>query len=268
MSGIKEYKTYLQLHPEFVPIPIGKANDLSKNKYNSLQPIVRVKNLKVKNTNVYWLCKCDCGNYTVTNSSSLVTGHTQSCGCKQRQAVQQSCINEIGNKYGRLTVIQKLNRRSNSRQTYWLCKCECGGFTEARGTELRNGRKISCGCVQSKGEEKIQQILLENKINFSKQFTFPDLNDIQSLRFDFCIFNKDGTIALLIEYQGEQHYRNTSGWFNKIHFEDIQRKDKMKQEYCLKNNIPLFIISYKDYNKLDLNYFIENNPNKNFDWSD
>ena len=28
-----------------------------------------------------WKCKCDCGNYTVTDTNSLNKGHTKSCGC-------------------------------------------------------------------------------------------------------------------------------------------------------------------------------------------
>lgn len=31
---------------------------------------------------------------------------------------------------------------------YWLCKCECGGQTIARGSSLRDGKTRSCGCLQ------------------------------------------------------------------------------------------------------------------------
>lgn len=29
----------------------------------------------------FWICKCDCGNETIVQSSHLRSGHTQSCGC-------------------------------------------------------------------------------------------------------------------------------------------------------------------------------------------
>lgn len=32
-----------------------------------------------------WLCKCKCGNEIVTYSGPLISGHTQSCGCKMRE---------------------------------------------------------------------------------------------------------------------------------------------------------------------------------------
>lgn len=36
---------------------------------------------KDKNYNYYWLCVCSCGNQAVVRKSSLISGHTTSCGC-------------------------------------------------------------------------------------------------------------------------------------------------------------------------------------------
>ena len=33
----------------------------------------------------YWKCKCDCGNEIIVSSHALLTGHTRSCGCFQRE---------------------------------------------------------------------------------------------------------------------------------------------------------------------------------------
>lgn len=38
-----------------------------------------------KNRCSTWLCKCDCGNKVVVYGSDLKKGHTQSCGCLQRE---------------------------------------------------------------------------------------------------------------------------------------------------------------------------------------
>jgi hypothetical protein len=35
----------------------------------------------IKNGNVYWLCKCDCGKEKIARASSLKSGGTRSCGC-------------------------------------------------------------------------------------------------------------------------------------------------------------------------------------------
>lgn len=56
-------------------------------------------------------------------------------------------IDETGNRYGRLTVICRAG--SNKKGiALWLCKCDCGGKTIARGSKLRRGETKSCGCFE------------------------------------------------------------------------------------------------------------------------
>lgn len=56
-------------------------------------------------------------------------------------------IDITGQKFGRLTVIKRIeSQNSNAR---WLCKCECGNEMTALGTTLRNGRSTSCGCFRA-----------------------------------------------------------------------------------------------------------------------
>ena len=96
-------------------------------------------------------------------------------------------------------------------------------------------------------------MLLENNIEFSTQYTFPDLLGVNNghLRFDFAIFD-NGKLKHLIEYNGKQHYeRANSAWGEG--FEILQEHDKRKQEYCEKHNIELRVIKYdKEYSLLDL----------------
>lgn len=55
-------------------------------------------------------------------------------------------IDLFGNKFGRLTVIRKIdkNKWGNSR---WLCLCDCGKEKIIRGSHLKNGHTKSCGCL-------------------------------------------------------------------------------------------------------------------------
>lgn len=59
----------------------------------------------------------------------------------------------IGEKFGRLTIIDGPIRKG--KQTYYLCKCECGNEKEIRGSHLSSGGIQSCGCLR---KEKISQI--------------------------------------------------------------------------------------------------------------
>ena len=56
-------------------------------------------------------------------------------------------INEAGNKYGWLTVMEKAES-TNTGVAKWLCRCDCGNETVVRGDSLRSGNTTSCGCRQ------------------------------------------------------------------------------------------------------------------------
>jgi len=62
--------------------------------------------------------------------------------------------------------------------------------------------------MSSRGEVKIHEILTEANLNFKEEYTFPNLcsSNGRPLRFDFVIFDDDGNIDFIIEYQGKQHY--------------------------------------------------------------
>jgi len=53
---------------------------------------------------------------------------------------------ETGNRYGRLLVLKRADKRSC---VYWLCRCDCGKEHTALGSNLRGGRAQSCGCSRT-----------------------------------------------------------------------------------------------------------------------
>lgn len=56
-----------------------------------------------------------------------------------------TATNEVGNRYGMLTVIARAGT-NDRRLATWLCKCDCGGETISSGNDLRMGKSTSCGC--------------------------------------------------------------------------------------------------------------------------
>ena len=56
----------------------------------------------------------------------------------------------------------------------------------------------------SRGEIKIEEILSNAGFNFEMEYIFPDLRSANGrpLRFDFVVFDDDGKIDFIIEYQG------------------------------------------------------------------
>lgn len=52
--------------------------------------------------------------------------------------------NEIGNKYGTLTVVRYVGKTGSAGHTSWICECDCGGTHVTTGTSLREGRVLHC----------------------------------------------------------------------------------------------------------------------------
>jgi len=59
-------------------------------------------------------------------------------------------IDLTGQRFGRLTVVEKAERATDGR-ALWRCTCECGGEKITRAQRLSSGATRSCGCL---GREK------------------------------------------------------------------------------------------------------------------
>lgn len=69
---------------------------------------------------------------------------------------------ETGKRYGRWTVIKRVQNHPTRQDAQWLCKCDCGNEKIVRGVILRAGKSQSCGCLHS---EIVQQIGYDNTDN-------------------------------------------------------------------------------------------------------
>lgn len=57
-------------------------------------------------------------------------------------------IDLTGQRFGRLTVIERANKPGEGYSPTWLCKCDCGNTKIVVGQSLRSGITVSCGCWQ------------------------------------------------------------------------------------------------------------------------
>lgn len=228
--------------------------DLTGQKFNYLTVLRQGSYSKGKL--VRWICRCDCGNITSPiRAAHLKDGHTKSCGCLQSKKTQEISLDDLTNKrFGKLLVLKRADT-FNKKIPYWTCQCDCGGITTVCSSSLKSGSTLSCGCLKSKGESLISNILKDNKIDYIKEYNFPDLlsENGNRLRFDFAVFEKN-KIKCLIEYQGEQHFYPIEYFGGEKIYQKICKHDKKKVEYCQKNNIPLIILTYKDFDKIDFNF--------------
>ena len=155
---------------------------------------------------------------------------------------------EIQNKYGDVYTTSCNNFFSRINYYRELANCD------AKNEILKN---------ESRLEYKVRKFLEEQNISYKQQFRFMDCRgDKYPLPFDFCLFYKDKN-KLLIEVDGEQHFRKDSIFADR--FEAIKKNDRRKNYYCKKNNIPLLrlntcdIDSKKEIYKQKILNFVKNN---------
>lgn len=57
-------------------------------------------------------------------------------------------VDLIGQRFGRLVVIEKSEKRDSGGNVFWLCKCDCGKDTLVSTHSLKIGHCKSCGCYK------------------------------------------------------------------------------------------------------------------------
>jgi hypothetical protein len=227
---------------------ISAEQEIGK-KYGRLT-IIKIIDKTEYSTNSRALCKCECGGFTETAIINLKNGHTQSCGClvKEVGSYRKSLDLRTGDRFGRLTVLEYVGTDEKGHSKY-KCICNCGTIIETLGYLLTTGETQSCGCLSSKGEEKISQLLTEHKVLFQKEKTY-----------DSCRFSDTGAKArydfylpeynYLIEFDGVQHFKYNKNavegktWNTRENYEYTKRHDEYKNQWCKENNIPLIRIPY------------------------
>lgn len=218
---------------------IVKANELHKNKYD--YSLVQYITNKIKVTIV-------CPEHGEFEQPPH--GHLKGYGCTKCGRI------DMADKI-KVTIedfIDRSNKIHNNKYDYSLSLLsgtsekiniicpEHGIFEQVVRSHLsgRGCRK----CNQSKGEKEIYRLLKNKGINFITEHKFDDCRNINPLPFDFYLPDHN----VCIEFDGKQHFISNS-YFKHEKFEDRQLRDKIKNEYCRKNNIRLIRISYKDISK-------------------
>lgn len=217
-----------------------------------------IKQVQTEGKGAHWLCACNCGNTAIIDGGKLRAGVVKSCGCLSGKMRSESLCKKLeGLTFGKWRVIERdLNLTGDGAR--WICQCQCGQIRSVAASSLISGRSLSCGCLHSAGEYKISCLLNKNNIRYEKEYIFPDLvGNKLPLRFDFAIKNDDDEVICLVEFQGEQHYKYSDYFEKKQSFEDRQRYDQMKRDYCQRKNLLLIEVPYWDYEKLNDDYVKE-----------
>lgn len=110
---------------------------LENKRFGKLLALNRIVNKNGKQNK--YLCKCDCGNEVVIDTSQLNSGGRKSCGCAKSPDV-------VGIKFGKLLVVKFL--KIKDKQRVFKCRCECGNIVNVKYCHLTKGNNRSCGCIK------------------------------------------------------------------------------------------------------------------------
>ena len=118
-------------------------------------------------------------------------------------------------------------------------RCSCGRSFEVTATHFLNGKYKcnKCRGVQSELSSIVEQWLKAHNIEYQMEKRFDDCKNKRIMPFDYFIPNIG-----CIEVDGQLHYKARGD--NKNSLLQVQANDKIKTEYCRKNNIPLLRLPY------------------------
>ncbi|WP_396632377.1 hypothetical protein [Maribacter sp. R86514] len=167
------------------------------------------------------------------NSVFVRKSNCPKCKCKTAppNKFSKDQIQNLSNKVlGNFIFLGRSKKHHNIG--FFICEkhFEKGIHKQFISNHLR-GFNPCCGKV-SKGEAKVAKYLINKGYKFSQNQSFDGCKDIRSLRFDFFVPD----LNLLIEFDGEQHYKPIARFGgNKKHI-NVKKRDKIKTDFAKRRN--------------------------------
>jgi hypothetical protein len=194
--------------------------------------------LKIEGSNLILKCKKN-HIYKQDRRNFLADKKCKQCYLDSKVFTKEKIINDIKNIHGDYYKYNFNNFRNIHSKIEIRCKKEHIFYQKVSNHLQGKGCPI---CRESNGERRIALFLENNNIEFIRQKKFNDCFFKEKLSFDFYLPNLD----VIIEYDGIQHFKPVSIFGGVKEFEKNKIRDKIKNEYCIKNNIHLIRISYLD----------------------
>jgi hypothetical protein len=186
------------------------------------------------NTNMVWECKNGC-RWEACWDNIRAGKWCRFCNGKNKPDILE-LQQYASTKKGKLISTVYVNCKE---LLIWECKRK--HHWNACWNNISNGNTWCPECASFKTEQKCREILEhELGVEFKKTRFIYNGN-----KYEFDGYNKENKIAF--EYHGIQHYKFPNFWQETIeeHGAALER-DRLKEEYCVLNNIKLLVIPYKE----------------------
>jgi very-short-patch-repair endonuclease len=205
----------------------GKKYDYSKSDYTKMSDPVKI------------ICPVH-GEFEQTPAAHVRGQGCRECYLLTNKSNSDDFIQKAKKIHGDKFDYSKVEYTRNDEPVSISCK-KHGDFLQTPASHL-SGQGCPI-CKESKGEILVNNILNGYEINFIRQHTFEDCVSkknkkfCRKLPFDFYMPSQN----IAIEYDGQQHFVPVWG---EESFKNMQRTDKIKNQYCKKNGIKLIRIPY------------------------
>ena len=189
------------------------------------------------------LVKCECGNEYFVSFTNFKTG-SRCYECRKVKWSKEKIIEYITN-HTDFEFIEFIEYKKGI-STLKL-KCEHGHEFISNFNRVKYK---GCGCPEcktSKGEQRIEEILIKYNLEYKKQHRFQDCRFKYPLPFDFYLPKQN----CCIEYDGEQHYVAIDHFGGYEKLLETKRNDEIKNQYCKDNNINLIRIPYLEFDNIE-----------------
>lgn len=155
-------------------------------------------------------------------------------------------VNKMKGINNSITILSKYI--TNTTKLHCLCN-ECGEKFDSTPAQLLRGQGCPICNNTSKGEIRIKSFLELSNIPFVMHYSFDELRGLggKPLSYDFYLPDYN----VLIEYQGQQHYKPISVFGGDEAFSIQIEHDKRKFEYAQNNDYQLIVIGYKDFCRIN-----------------
>ena len=192
-----------------------------------------------------------CGyEWTAVPNTLLNTCRSNGCPkcCGKARVMEPEMVERLAKNNSQIEYLYGYT--SMVKKAWFRCK-ECGNEWHAFVNNILRGRSCPV-CGESYGNARIRAYLDSHGIGYIPEYKFDDCKNERPLPFDFYLPDRN----CCIEYDGEQHFTpvrfgNYDQQTAERKMRECQRRDTIKNQYCIDHNIMLIRIPYTEFNKIE-----------------
>ena len=207
-----------------------------------------------KNQKSVLTLRCSCGNlFTVKGNTFMYQPSFLKCpSCSARirgdaQKLDVAFIAEYALEHGAVLLLTEYVAAREPLQF----QCSCGRKFKRSWNDFYSSHSYRCPrCTKyiSNGSLELERQLIELGLFYEREKRFPDCVYKRPLPFDFYIPEHN----MCIEFDGEQHFRPVAFGKTESDFEELKKRDAIKDRYCEDHGITLVRVPYYALNFADI----------------